>query len=216
MRALWYSIAAFVAASVFFVAFAHIDIAVANLFYNRQTGFWAAKMPLLQFLRDAGQWLVGLVAMACVALLVPKRTRMHAFLALLTFAGGVGVIVNGVFKDYWGRARPVQLAMFGGSKEFTPAWHMAQQCVSNCSFISGESAAAFWLLTPVLLLCPPRYKTLAIIGVIVWGMGMALLRMMFGGHFLSDVTLAALLLVVLALWARLINAHYNTPHRHAP
>ena len=65
---------------------------------------------------------------------------------------GSGIIANWYFKDQWGRARPVHITEFGGDKIFTRAFVKSDQCERNCSWISGESSAAFSFLVGTLIL----------------------------------------------------------------
>src|SRR5262249_62173504 len=64
-------------------------------------------------------------------------------LILLTFLVGPGLIVNSMLKQYWGRARPIEIHQFGGDAQFSRAGIPATQCRRNCSFPSGDAAAAF-------------------------------------------------------------------------
>ena len=65
---------------------------------------------------------------------------------------GSGIIANWYFKDQWGRARPVHVSEFGGDKIFTRAFVKSNQCEKNCSWISGESSAAFSFLVGTIIL----------------------------------------------------------------
>ena len=63
-------------------------------------------------------------------------------------------------------------------------------CQANCSFVSGETSSAVWLAAPALLLPAPwRYAALG--GVAVYAGAVAFMRVLLGGHFLSDVIFAA-------------------------
>lgn len=66
-------------------------------------------------------------------------------------AGWTFLIVNGIFKTFWGRARPRDIDLFGGSKAFSLPLEISNQCAWDCSFMSGHTAVAFWLLAPALL-----------------------------------------------------------------
>ncbi|QLQ19882.1 MAG: phosphatase PAP2 family protein [Exiguobacterium profundum] len=61
---------------------------------------------------------------------------------LAVYALGTGVLVHGLLKAYWGRARPAQVTEFGGIAAFTPPWLISQECTRNCSFVSGEVSGA--------------------------------------------------------------------------
>ena len=50
-----------------------------------------------------------------------------AYVALCA-AVGPGLVANLGFKDHWGRARPVHVTEFGGTKQFTPPLVRTDQC----------------------------------------------------------------------------------------
>jgi lipid A 4'-phosphatase len=112
--------------------------------------------------------------------------------------------VNGILKEHWGRARPEQV--FGGEAEFTAPLVIADECARNCSFVSGEAAAAAALAIVVGALSWPtlgprgRRRAVALLGSVASAAG--LMRVATGRHFLSDVVFAALVtaFVALALW----------------
>ncbi|MFZ5466979.1 MAG: phosphatase PAP2 family protein [Pseudomonadota bacterium] len=117
------------------------------------------------------------------------RRGIGAFL-LLSLLLGPGLMVNGVLKEHWGRARPHQVVDFGGQKPFTPALQPADNCASNCSFVSGHSAIGFWWLALGLAWPAWRWRAL-LLGVGLGGM-LGLARIMQGGHFTSDVVFSFL------------------------
>jgi membrane-associated phospholipid phosphatase len=80
---------------------------------------------------------------------------------------------------------------FGGDYTFMPWWDPRGACDSNCSFVSGETSSAVWMTAPAILAPSPwRYVALAAAGV--YGLVFASMRMLAGGHFLSDVIFAAI------------------------
>jgi membrane-associated phospholipid phosphatase len=118
------------------------------------------------------------------------RTRVAAT-ALATLALGPGLLVNYSLKDFWGRPRPFLTAEFGGPDPFVPAGQWSDACDTNCSFVSGEASAIFWLFCLIPLL-PPGWRrsgTIVVAGVAAFT---CLLRIAFGGHYLSDVVLGGL------------------------
>jgi lipid A 4'-phosphatase len=126
--------------------------------------------------------------------------RAVAFL-VTTMALGPGLLVNLTFKDHTHRPRPSHVERFGGTLPFRPFYATDGACPKNCAFPSGEASASFWLVAPALL-APPQAKPLAVAGALAFGAATGLLRMAFGGHFLSDVVFAALLTLLLvgAAW----------------
>ena len=123
------------------------------------------------------------------------------FLAL-SLALGPGLVVNLGLKDHAHRPRPINTREFGGPAEFRPWYSFDGACVKNCSFASGEAAEAFWMVAPASL-APPPIRALALAGALAFGVGASLLRMAFGGHFLSDVTVAGLIAILIVLGLRM-------------
>ena len=106
---------------------------------------------------------------------------------------GPGLLANVVLKDHWGRARPTQIEAFGGTRQFTPAPLPASQCTRNCSFVSGHAALGFSLVGFAFLLPTARWRRRAIAATLGFGALIGLVRIVQGGHFLSDVVYAGLL-----------------------
>ena len=105
--------------------------------------------------RKAGrmvEWALGIATILPLALkiLLPDRRLLLApratLFVLATFALGPWLLVNGVLKEFWGRARPRALLEFGGRSTFSPAWWISDRCNRNCSFASGEAASAFCMV----------------------------------------------------------------------
>jgi lipid A 4'-phosphatase len=120
----------------------------------------------------------------------PMSTRAALFL-IISLALGPGLLVNAVLKESWARPRPGMVTQFGGDYTFMPWWDPRGTCDSNCSFVSGETSSAVWMAAPAMLVPPPwRYVALGVAGL--YGTAVALMRMLAGGHFLSDVIFAAI------------------------
>ncbi len=184
-RAAWF-VAAFVVLCGGLVLFPRIDLWAAAQFYEPARGFALADWAPFRILHAASPWIVGLaVAAGAVLLAMPGRWRAGMVL-LLALAIGPGLIVNTLFKDHWGRARPSQITVFAGEKRFTPAFVPSDQCISNCSFPAGDPAVGFFLVSAGLLARPP-WRRRAVLGALALGAAMGVARMAQGAHFLSDV-----------------------------
>ena len=117
---------------------------------------------------------------------------------MLTLALAPGVVANLIFKDHWGRSRPIDVVQFGGADPFTPWWDPRGVCPNNCSFIAGEPSGAFWTFAPAAL-TPAPWRALAYAGTLVFGAGIGVLRMSGGGHFFTDVVFAGVF-TFLVVW----------------
>lgn len=182
-----------------FIALPQIDLTVAAWFY-RGSGQWILNrddtwlaIPYRGLPRLGQGLLITLFVLWLLSFwrrfpaLKAKRASI-GFLLCGALAGPV-LLVDATLKEHSGRTRPVNIEQFGGSKQFTPAFIPADQCEQNCSFVSGHVATASfimafgWLGAPALR----RRWLLASLG---FGAFFALVRMVPGGHFLSDTIFA--------------------------
>jgi len=190
--------------SVVFVAFPALDIAVSGLFFRG--GFWLQDIAALQALRMA--LMVGMYGFALFVLgsfllrLVRGQSLRRWGFAVASIVAGPLLLVNGLFKTFWGRARPADIMVFGGDKAFSPAWVISDQCDVNCSFTSGEGGA---IAATALLIAFLAWPKLGPRGRFWLGWAMAALtvltaglRVAMGRHFLSDTLLSVLICTLTA------------------
>jgi lipid A 4'-phosphatase len=189
-----------------------LDLATAGYFHD-QSGFPVASNPVTERLRNFfwdGTLIAPLLALAMFLLTLWRkralilRAREWGFVLAL-FLLGPGLVVNGILKAHWGRARPYDVVDFGGTAQFTPAWQISDQCAANCSFVSGEGAGTTALTIMALLILfalrdhlpkaalrAGQIAAVAMLGFVGWQ------RVASGGHFLSDVLLSMLLTTLIA------------------
>jgi lipid A 4'-phosphatase len=121
------------------------------------------------------------------------RNRLRGeVLAIAAYLAGPILLVNGVLKAYSGRPRPIDVTLFGGDLGFMPVGDFSGACLSNCSFVSGEAAAAGWLLCLIPLLRGPWRHVIAALLIDI-SFAAPLLRVVMGSHFLSDAMLGWLI-----------------------
>lgn len=200
-----------VVAGVAFGLYPQLDLRVAQNFHDyidasKNVFAWRIYPPLMHA-RDVGLWIgtvlvAPAVAAPVVKLILPRRKmfisgRAVVFL-IATLALAPGLMVNVVLKDHWGRPRPIDVAQFGGDQKFMAWWDPRGACPSNCSFVSGDVAGAFWTIAPAAL-APPQWRALAYGAALALGTGMAIIRVMAGGHFVSD-TIFAGVFTFLIIW----------------
>jgi lipid A 4'-phosphatase len=118
---------------------------------------------------------------------------------VLSLALGPGLIVNGILKEWWGRARPSDIVPFGGEATYSPPWMIADQCATNCSFVSGHAAMGFWVVAFALLV-PRPVRGWAVVAALLFGTVVGGARIVVGGHFLSDVVFAGVITVAVTVW----------------
>ena len=192
-----------VAASTLVFWLSSWDITIAQFFYDPATGakhwflddypVWRSifydGVPYL-----AGIILVGSLLFTAVSTVLKRwyRLRLYAIYLLLVFIIGPGLLVNSLFKDHWGRARPMQVLELGGTEQYTPPLYYVANGHGR-SFPSGHSSVgfafiAFWFL---LRKRKPLLGKVALVSSLLLGIIIGLTRMAAGGHFLSDVMWSA-------------------------
>lgn len=179
-----------------------LDLDLAALAFDSARHLFVINaQPWVQHTRTAARILIALLALpaflAIVLKLVWPRQRMliearAALFLIATLALGPGVLTNVVFKDHWGRPRPIDVQQFGGDYRFVPWWDPRGDCPNNCSFVAGEPSGAFWTLAPAAL-APPPFQVAAYGAALAFGVALGVFRMAAGAHFLSDVVFAGLL-----------------------
>ncbi len=195
------------------MALPFLDIPLSTAFYQPETTFrWQVDgIPELvrNFVPDiiiASVFIcVGMWAAAHLSPRAPRWfTNRHIIYLVTTLLVGPGVIVETLLKPNWGRARPKDLTVFGGDATYTWPWQIAQECASNCSFVSGHAAIAFWLSAYAFLL-PAKWRAVGLAAALVFGFAVGFVRIAQGGHFFSDIAAAGfIVLVVNVLFARAI------------
>jgi lipid A 4'-phosphatase len=186
---------------VIFAVDPSLDLQVASFFRDlaAQPGVRGFDQ-VIETVRQIGPLvIIAAIVPAVVALVMkifwPLRPTListrSAFFLIVSLALGPGLLVNVVLKEGWARPRPGMVTEFGGDYTFMPWWDPRGACDSNCSFVSGETSSAVWTAAPAMLAPPPwRYLALAAAGL--YGIAFASIRMLAGGHFLSDVIFAAI------------------------
>lgn len=174
--------------------FPQIDVTVSSWFYH---GEWVGRQGILWIIRNVYykiSYIVPVVFLVLYGVACVRKTqvprRVYGFFTALYLLGPL-LIVNGVLKAHWGRARPRDVLEFGGDKLFTPAqiWP-TDQCLRDCSFVSGEGSACFAMLIILVVMLGGSRKREAIYAAMILPMGF--LRIVAGGHFLSDVLFSGL------------------------
>ncbi|HKA75592.1 MAG TPA: phosphatase PAP2 family protein [Pseudolabrys sp.] len=200
-----------VAVGVVFGLYPDLDLRIERFFYAVEDAghntFAFRIYPPVMVARDIGLWTgTVLVLPAVVAfvikLLLPRRKMLVSGRAVVfliaTLALAPGLLVNVVLKDHWARPRPIDVIQFGGNEHFVAWWDPRGDCPANCAFVSGDVAGAFWTIAPAAL-APPQWRAIAYGAALTLGTGMALIRMMAGAHFPSDVVFAGVF-TFLVIW----------------
>ncbi len=204
----FYNTFIFILFGTLFLFYPGLDIYFSNLFFNGNQ-FISEKYTIIKVLRVYLKNLMIIISVMSLLMLlinfinkkqnmrrlINQRTKFSLIGLVVGPILGCGIIANLYFKDTWGRARPVHVEEFGGNKIFTPAFLKSDQCEKNCSWISGETSAAFSFTVGTILLKNPLFFLLnLILGFLVF-----FCRLSMGGHFLSDNIFAMTFMIYLAI-----------------
>ena len=192
--------------SIVFFLFPSLDITVSGLFFGQDGKFIATESDwFIYFIRKMLLPLLALlvffVPIAAVIkqiyfkekiLNIPVREWAYLFSCLII---GTGIVVNSIFKNLWGRARPNDTIQFGGQEPFTIPWLNVDYCNTNCSFVSGD--VSFFTLSLALLIIfnKTSWNTFAYAAILL----ISLLRIMEGDHFLSDTVMSFIITYVIII-----------------
>ena len=103
------------------------------------------------------------------------------------------IVVNLLLKNLWGRARPGDILEFGGQETFSPWYKISSSCDTNCSFVSGDSSVGF----AIIILYFVTKNIFFLYASLVFGFVLGFIRILAGGHFLSDVVFSGLITIFL-------------------
>jgi lipid A 4'-phosphatase len=195
-------LACFLISSLLLVQYPGIDISIARVFFHK--GFFADMPWWVSLCRGLVTGFLFLTMACLLAIYAFNRISKQklggvdgkkVLYLILVLVVGAGLIVNVMFKDNFGRARPRHMVEFGGSKLFTPAFVVSRECENNCSFSSGEGAGAFFSLALALALSRKRSTLLVAFG---FGSLVSLSRIAAGAHFFSDTVVSFFVMLIVA------------------
>ena len=192
--------------SIIFFLFPSLDITVSGLFFGQDGKFIATESDwFIYFIRKMLLPLLALlvffVPIAAVIkqiyfkekiLNIPVREWVYLFSCLIV---GTGVVVNSIFKNLWGRARPNDTIQFGGQEPFTIPWLNVDYCSTNCSFVSGDVSFFTLSLAVLIIFNRTSLNTFAYASILL----ISLLRIMEGDHFLSDTVMSFIITYVIII-----------------
>jgi len=190
----------FLLASTFFCVLFDADVRITSLFYLPGQGFPIGRMQPWFALYRFGEYPAYIMGSVCLFLGIASffrpnlySIRLKVLYIAIVLIIGPGILVNTLFKGYWGRPRPVHVKTFGGKFVFHQPWQPGPAS-KNASFPAGHPSAAFYMSTPYFVLPEKRHRRKALIwlwGGIFFGVIMGIVRVIQGGHFVTDVIWSA-------------------------
>ena len=186
-----------------------LDRLISEQFYSTEKGWYLRHALPWSLIYKFGTVPGLIVTLATLVFWVVCLTRdrlrfLHrvALVVVLTAIIGPGLLVNGFFKNYWGRPRPRQVQEFGGNWQYRD---ISQPGVpgKGKSFPCGHCSMGFLICS--LVVFRRHAPRLAYGGVLVGaslGAFISLTRIVQGAHFATDTiwSLGIVLLVTTALY----------------
>jgi membrane-associated PAP2 superfamily phosphatase len=156
-----------------------------------QNGHWQSRDSGLHWLlfQYGGKFIIAVAALALLVVVGSffiakfvhlRRPALYIFLVIVL---GSGLVVNLIFKDHWGRPRPMHTQTFGGDYAYVPPLKMSNS--PNKSFPSGHCSVSFSFFA--LYFLARKRKAVYLLLTLALGALMGWSRMAVGGHFFSDV-----------------------------
>lgn len=175
-----------------------LDLTIEHFFYVPGAGWVYNDLAVCSLLYRYGT--VPAFVLFCSSIVVlavsfwnknasPYRIKALFFVLLMVL--GPGLVVNVVFKDYWGRPRPRQVEDLGG-KERPLKVLVKGEAGKGKSFPSGHASMGFYLFAPYFVFRRSSRKLAGafLLTGLSCGLLMGVVRMAQGGHFASDVVWA--------------------------
>jgi membrane-associated PAP2 superfamily phosphatase len=181
--------------STFILSLMNADLLLAGRFFSAVGGwYWKNARPWVD-LYNYGNIPALILALLGLILFIfsffagriASYRKIGLFLVIYLILGP-GLLVNTVFKDHWGRPRPVEVKNFGGTEKYLPVWERGTPGKGK-SFPSGHAAVGYFLLAPFFFLRTqsPKWAWFFLLLGLSYGTFMGIGRMVQGGHFATDV-----------------------------
>jgi membrane-associated phospholipid phosphatase len=199
------SIFIFIILVVFLAIGSDLDIYISSLFYLEEKRFFLQSyFKITIFFRKILLPFIVLyltiLPFFCIFLPIEKiyfgfKFKIKdALLVFFCFVFNLILITNLLLKDLWGRARPNEIIELGGIHNFSPWYMISDSCNKNCSFISGDAAVGF----SIILLFMLTKNKLFFWCSVLFGSSIGFIRVLEGGHFLSDITMSGMIIFLLS------------------
>jgi len=182
----------------------YLDIKFSGYFFNPESGNFtnnAYHSFVFHYAQLPGFIFFGIALLGLGLSYFKKRLTRHRnalLIFVLAMALGPGLIINVFLKPGWGRPRPRQVIDFAGSEKYQ-AFYSPRFGYNGAdkykSFPSGHASMGFYFFILAVYGARMRNRPLVLIGysvAITLGIILGVTRIAQGGHFFSDIIVAAL------------------------
>lgn len=194
------------ALAAIFYMYPGIDISVSSEFYRQGEGFYLKNNLLVFLIYKSAPTICGIFVLVAAVLSFMRFRKHKSFhfkyykkiiYVTLVCLIGPGLLVHTVLKDHVGRPRPNQIVEFGGQQDFQKVFVVSNECDTNCSFPSGHASVGFMFFSLAFLYHGMKRFWLSSASIFL-GMLIGGIRIIQGGHFLSDVVFSGIVVYITA------------------
>ncbi len=191
------------------------DLYVANLFYHGNSQFSLQSFDLFSLLFR--EILIPIILIYILVLpIVGRYIKINKIFFGYRFSINeivliwssqilsILIFVNLILKNFWGRARPGDILELDGREVFTPWYKISDSCDTICSFVSGDSSVGFAIIIFYFITKNKIFLYLSLL----FGFLLGFIRILAGGHFLSDVVFSGIIIVLLSFLITMIYKKY--------
>jgi membrane-associated PAP2 superfamily phosphatase len=178
-----------------------LDLRFQNRYFDPDSGWFLKELPVFKFVYHYGNLPALLLAIGGLFLFGlsfqaykwAKWRKIGIFLAAVMLIGP-GLLINSVLKDNWGRPRPRNVTDFGGKYTYEKVLSIDSASPGK-SFPCGHASMGFYLFIPWFVLRKKHkvWASVSLVTGILYGLLIGIARIAQGGHWLSDVIIAGLL-----------------------
>ena len=179
----------------------NLDMQFQSVFHQSEPGWYLKDFPLFSLVYHYGNIPALLIAIAGLTVFglgfqlrrFIRWRKIGLFLALAMLLGP-GLIINAMLKDHWGRPRPRNVIEFGGKYAYEKLLSIDPSS-PGLSFPCGHCSMGFYLFIPwfVLRKRKPLLAAISLLSGIFYGLLIGVARVAQGGHWLSDVIVAGII-----------------------
>lgn len=192
--------------SVILFRLINIDLAIQQMFFHAETGWFLKEAPPWNWLYHYGNLAALILSVFSLVVFALSFNfakfypyRMISLFLVLVMLIGPGLLINSILKDNWGRPRPRNITEFGGKNSYEELLEIDPESKGK-SFPCGHCSMGFYFMALYFVLRRKKriLSCLFLFGGIGYGLLIGMARIIQGGHFASDVIWSGILVYLTA------------------